>query len=299
MRENNSLNYSQSRKANTNNKSKKYSDEFCRWLVGFTDGDGSFSLVKSGGTYRLHFCLGQSFYNIRILYYIKSLLGFGSVTKFKEGKTAQFIITDRTVLADIIFPIFDKYPLLTRKYYNYSKFKEAYLILEREDLTTKEKTNLIDVLKNKELPNDFISPAISHLNINSLYNDILSSISIDWLIGFIEAEGHFGVFPEKGRFNIDFTLVQKLDKILLELIKRLLHIPSNVRYDPQKNTHILKTKNSRVILHLINLFKGKFKGIKSLEFKLWSKANYYKSTNIEKVAQIHKIISKIKNKNLS
>ena len=299
MRENLSLNNSQDRKANTNDKSQKYSDEFCRWLVGFTDGDGSFSIVKSGGTYRLHFGLGQSFYNLRILYYIKSILGFGSVTKYPAGKMAQLRITDRKVLADIIFPIFDKYPLLTSKYYNYSKFKEAHFLLERKDLTTKEKTNLIEVLKNKELPKDFISPAIINLNINSLYHEINSGISIDWLIGFIEAEGNFGIFPDRGRFNIEFTLVQKLDKVLLELIKRLLHIPSNVRYDPQKKIHVLNTKNSRVILHLINLFQGKFKGIKSLEFKLWSKANYYKSTNIKKVAQIHKIIAKIRNKTLS
>ena len=66
MREN--LNFR--RLLSTNGKNSQYSDEFCQWLVGFTDGDGSFSIVKSGGSYRLHFGLSQSFYNIRILYYI-------------------------------------------------------------------------------------------------------------------------------------------------------------------------------------------------------------------------------------
>jgi len=282
------LNYP--RKFSTNN--KKYSKEFCQWLVGFTDGDGSFSIVKSGNTYRLHFGLAQSFYNLRLLYYIKSKLGYGSVTKYNATKVAQLRITDRKVLKDIIFPIFDHYPLLTTKYYNYLKFKEAYLILERKDLNTLEKKKLILDLKNRNIPTNYVSPAISHLSLSSAYFEIESSISILWLIGFIEAEGNFGLFPDRDRFNIEFTLVQKLDSFLLELIKRLLHIPSKVRYSEIRKIHILNTKNSRAISNIIELFHGKFKGMKSLEFKLWCKANYYKNSNPDKVAKIHRIFLK-------
>jgi hypothetical protein len=116
------------------------------------------------------------------------------------------------------------------------------------------------------------------------------------LVGFTEAEGNFGIFPDRGRFNIEFSLAQKLDKILLLLIKRLLHIPSNVNYKKQQNIYVLNTKNSRSITNIIDLFAGKLKGIKSLEFKLWSKANYYKNTNIDKVSKIHKIVLKLRKK---
>jgi hypothetical protein len=284
----------------TNGKNSQYSDEFCQWLVGFTDGDGSFSIVKSGGSYRLHFGLSQSFYNIRILYYIKSVLGYGSVTKYEGDKSAQLRITDRKTLANVIFPIFDKYPLLTSKYFNYLKFKEVYYILERKDLTTKEKNILIENIKNKPLPNDYVSPGISSLSINSTYERINSTISIFWLVGFIEAEGNFGIYPDRGRFNIEFTLVQKLDKFLLELIKKLLHISSNVRLNTRSGSssyiYVLNTKNSRAISKIINIFQGKFKGMKSLEFKLWSKANYYKNTDRAKVEKIHRIMAKLRKK---
>ena len=282
----------------SNNSNNKFSKEFYQWLVGFTDGDGSFSIVKSGNSYRLHFGLGQSFYNLRLLYWIKSNLGYGSVTKYNTKKVAQLRITDRKVLNNIIFPIFDQYPLLTSKYFNYMKFKEAYNILERKDLSTLEKNNLIFEVKNKNMPNDYVSPAINHLSLSSEHSEIKTSISISWLVGFIEAEGNFGLYPDKNRFNIEFTIVQKLDKLLLESIRHLLHIPSKIQYSQIRNIYSLKTKNSRAVSNIIDLFQGKFKGVKSLEFKLWSKAYYYKkiNPNPNKVEKIHSIFLKLRNK---
>ena len=266
-------------------------------MVGFTDGDGCFSVVKSGGTYRLQYSLSQSAYNFRILYYVKKNLGFGSVFKSLKQSWGNFRITDRKVLNQVIFPIFDKYPLLTSKYFNYQRFKKAYDILENKNLTTAIKNKMIEELLSEKLPEDYVSPAISHLNEKSSYEKIASVISVYWLAGFIEAEGYFGVIPDRGRFNIEFTLVQKLDKILLILIKRILHISSNVNYKKTNNIYVLSTKNSRSIENIIDIFRGKFKGMKSLEFKLWSKANYYKKTRIDKVSKIYNIISKVRGKN--
>lgn len=268
-------------------------EKFKIWLVGFTDGDGCFSIVKSGGTYRLQYSLSQSSYNLRLLYYVKKNLGYGSVSK----SWGNFRITDRKVLNQVIFPIFDKYPLLTSKYFNYQRFKKAYDILENKNITTTIKNKMIEELLSEKLPVDYVSPAISHLSENSSYEEIANTISIYWLAGFIEAEGNFGVIPDRGRYNIEFALVQKLDKFLLLLIKRFLHISSNVNYSDKKNLHVLSTKNSRSIQSIIDLFKGIFKGMKSLEFKLWSKANYYKTTRIDKVSKIHRILLKVRNKN--
>lgn len=307
MRETKKLNKNKWNNLNDNEK-------FKIWLVGFTDGDGCFSVVKSGGTYRLHYSLSQSAYNLRILYYIKSCLGYGSVSKSEGARCAplqppseeggrskqnwgNFRITDRKVLNQVVFPIFDKYPLLSSKQFNYLRFKKAYDILENKNLTTVIKNKMIEELLSEKLPTDYVSPAISHLSETSSYEEIADAISIYWLAGFIEAEGNFGVYPDRGRFNIEFTLVQKLDKILLQLIKRFLHISSNVNYSNTRNIYVLSTKNSRSIGNIIDTFRGKFKGMKSLEFKLWSKANYYKNTNIVKVSKIHKIIQKVRGKN--
>ena len=271
-------------------------EKFKLWLVGFTDGDGCFSIVKSGNYFGLQYSLSQSTYNLRILNHIKSKLGYGNISNRSSGKSADFRITDRKILKEVIFPIFDKYPLLTSKYFNYERFKKAHAILENKNLNRAMKNKMIDELRVNQIPSDYVSPAISHLNVNSKYEDIANVISVYWLAGFIEAEGNFGIFPDRGRFNIEFTIAQKLDKILLVLIKRILHISSNVNYNTSRDIHILNTKNSKTINLIIDIFSGKFKGMKSLEFKLWSKANYYKNTNISKVSQIHKIISKLRRK---
>jgi hypothetical protein len=268
-------------------------EKFKMWLVGFTDGDGCFSIVKSGGTYRLQYSLSQSEYNLRLLYYVKKNLGYGSVSKSAKQNWGKFRITDRKVLSQIIFPIFDKYPLLTSKYFNYERFKKAYYILENKQLTKEMKNKMVEELRTQELPADYISPAISHLEEESKYEDIVKVISVYWLTGFIEAEGSFGVYAYPERIAIDFSIVQKLDRFLLLCIKRILHIPSNVNYRKARNIYVLSTSNSRVINDIIDIFRGKLCGMKSLEFKLWSVAHYYRNKNIGKVHKINKIFTKL------
>ncbi|WP_410959358.1 LAGLIDADG family homing endonuclease, partial [Salmonella sp. SAL4433] len=77
------------------------------------------------------------------LYFIKSQLGVGNINKETKTKMVNYRIRDRKKLAEIIFPIFDKYPLLTSKYFNYLKFKEAYKILESNNLTNAQKDELM------------------------------------------------------------------------------------------------------------------------------------------------------------
>ena len=114
------------------NKSKYYENKenFHQWLVGFTDGDGSFTIYRSkDGKWTLFFKLTQSTYNLRLLYFVKTQLGVGSVNTNADNTKADFRVRDRKTIGSIILPIFDKYPLLTSKHYSYCKFKEAYHIL--------------------------------------------------------------------------------------------------------------------------------------------------------------------------
>jgi hypothetical protein len=59
----------------------------------------------------------------------------------------------------VVFPIFDNYPLLTSKYFNYLKFKEAYNILEDTNLTKIKRDELMFNLIKKLPSSDYISPA--------------------------------------------------------------------------------------------------------------------------------------------
>ena len=273
---------------------------FSQWLVGFTDGDGTFSIARQNGTWSLIFKLGQSTYNLRLLHYVKNQLGVGSIYIEKNGNMAHFRIRDRKVLESVIFPIFDKYPLLTSKQFNYLKFKEAFAILSDPTLSNSEKDTLVSNIVNRELPVDYISPIWSI--INNKVSDYASAslvMSKAWLVGFTEAEASF-YLVSKGptRLVHAFEVTQKLDVIVLNSIQRLLGISTQVQFK-KAGYFSLATTNSRAIENLIEFFHNTLKGMKSLQFKLWSKAYYYRNTNRAKVDKIHKIMTKLNKKNAS
>src|SRR5690606_27535018 len=88
-------------------------DWFEQWLVGFTDGDGSFSVLRQGDKWNLTFKISQNTYNLRALHYIKEVLVAGSMFVESNVDLSHIRIRVRKVVNSIIFTIFDKYPLLT------------------------------------------------------------------------------------------------------------------------------------------------------------------------------------------
>ena len=319
---------------------------FEQWLVGMTDGDGTFSIVRQNGKWSLAYKIAQSRYNLRALFYIKKQLGVGSITK--DNTKGQFFIRDRKKLEAVVFPIFDKYQLLTSKQFNYLRFKQAFNILENASLTKDEKDKILFSLKNESIPENYvspcwnsanlplksvndlnnimtkawlvgfieaegsfylvnkeltvsknsISPAIRHLNADSSSEEIKLVISKNWLIGFAEAAANFEILKTScDRIETEFNIYQHQDAFLLYLIKRILHIKNNVKFNKDTNMYFLSTKNSRSISNIIKYFDGEFKGMKSLEFKLWCKANFYKDKKIKKSIKLSDTALKVKNKN--
>ena len=119
------------------------------WLVGMTDGDGTFHFSKTKkGIWSFTFKIAQSSYNLRLLYYIKSMLGVGSVS-VPESKdcVAEFRIRNIQHIIEYLLPIFDKYPLLTSKHFSYTLFKKAILIMNDPSLSNEEKDTQITNLK--------------------------------------------------------------------------------------------------------------------------------------------------------
>jgi hypothetical protein len=96
-------------------------------------------------------------------------LKVGSIFVEKDGNMAVFRIRDRKSLENIIFPIFDKYSLLTTKQFNYDKFKQAHAILSNTILTNLEKDiKLFDIFNSKP-SGDFIPSAWAIVD-NNVYN---------------------------------------------------------------------------------------------------------------------------------
>jgi LAGLIDADG endonuclease len=134
---------------------------FYQWLVGVTDGDGTFHFSKTKkGIWSFTFKIGQSNYNLRLLYYIKSMLGIGSVSNpNSKDNTAEFRIRNIQHIILFILPIFETYPLLTSKYFYYKLFRESILIMNDSTLSKEEKDKQISHLKSQTMPDNYISPA--------------------------------------------------------------------------------------------------------------------------------------------
>nr|YP_009155512.1 hypothetical protein [Torulaspora globosa]AJG03037.1 hypothetical protein [Torulaspora globosa] len=154
------------------------------WLVGFTDGDGSFtcytSKVNKIMSFKLNYHLHKD--DLICLNNIKNMLNYSTNIYFEKDNTARLMISNHKFLLETIIPIFDKYPCLTIKHYSYLKWKESLLYY-----TSKNKENwLLNSEKNKLINNYKLID-----NIDIPYE----LMNINWLIGFIEAEGHLNFYP--------------------------------------------------------------------------------------------------------
>jgi hypothetical protein len=279
---------------------------FLQWLVGMTDGDGSFSILRQGDKWNLIFKISQNTYNLRVLYYIKKQLGVGSVSVESNRHMACFRIRDRKNLGSIIIPIFNKYPLLTTKYFNFNKFKQAYIILENPALTKLVKNKLLEDLKsNTPTPlalglqrreEVYISPAWNKIKLPLVNaNEAHKVVSKPWLIGFVEAEGSFYlVSKDANRIVHGFGISQKLDKIVLEAIKHILHISTQVLYKENYNYHILDTTNSRGIKNISEYFLNTMKGMKSVEYRIWSRSFNNHKGDYAELYKVKNILQKLR-----
>lgn len=75
------------------------SKEFLAWLIGFTEGDGSFIVNNRGD---LAFVITQATSDIRTLEFIKETLGFGKVIS-QSAITSRFICQTKSEIQLIIY----------------------------------------------------------------------------------------------------------------------------------------------------------------------------------------------------
>lgn len=288
---NKNLNYLRSKliKNNISNNNNKNIINFDEWLVGFTDGDGTFNIyISKKNNITFTYKLSQSINNKQILYKIKSKLKIGTIND--SLGMSNYKVTKKEHLLNIIIPIFDKYTLLSSKQFNYLKFKKAINITLNKDISKDEKIKLIKELKEKEIPLNYKSPIWNNLNISDIksISNINNIVSKSWLTGFIEAEGSFYlVKKDTNRIVHAFGITQNLDPIILYSIKYIFHISNKIQLIKLKNNktyyYKLDTTNSRSIENIINYFiknnhKILFLGVKNLEFSIW-KRSYYKFKN--------------------
>ena len=97
-----------------------------------------------------------------------------------------------------------------------------------------------------------------------------------WLAGFIEAEGCFSI---RRNGNQSFSIAQKDDKIIIELIKNYFSLPNTIKEKVNK-LYVIETYNLRSCLLIIDyLTEYKLQGQKKVSFQLWMNHVLEKKSN--------------------
>jgi hypothetical protein len=148
------------------------------------------------------------------------------------------------------------------------------------------------------MPEDYVSPAWNNacLPLQSV-NDIHNVMTKPWLVGFIEAKGSFYLVSKNViRIVHGFGLTQKLDSIVLQAIGLILHIPTKVKFKSNHNHYTLDTRNSRAVENIIKYFKDTMKGMKSVEYKIWSRSYLKHKGDFTNLSKVRDIMVKLRTK---
>ena len=113
------------------------------WLVGFTEGDGSFSVSITKYQIRVIFCITQNHLDKSLLLAIKDWFNCGHLYPSRKDNTINYTVQKRSDITNIIVPFFEKHPLRTVKkqkvryahpgispvFWTYSILENLYLLL--------------------------------------------------------------------------------------------------------------------------------------------------------------------------
>lgn len=214
------------------------------WLIGFVEGDGSFSINWNGKYVKYEFCIELGLRDIQLLHKIKFMLNYyGSIITRKRGtvELARFKISSKPILKDLIIPIFDEYNMLTSEHYDYVHFRTCLLQ---------------NYVYSDTLP-AYIRPSITPIN---KVEDILSLPYFDsWLVGFIEAKATFSTFQPSGASNKTalFGVCKTNGLQIITAIKVRLNFKSNPYLDTTGNNHsyVINTTSKHGIQNVISFLK--------------------------------------------
>lgn len=145
---------------------------------------------------------------------IKNKLNCGTIRRDRNAYV--FIVYSLKDIETVIIPLFNNFPLMSKKYLDYLDFKKAFLIFKerqkQKDLLNKDIYNS-EILKLKNRMND------KRINFKMPKNHI--KITANYLLGYIEGDGSFYFNKSDNTVRISLITITK-DRILLEKIKEFL-----------------------------------------------------------------------------
>ena len=115
-----------------------------RWIVGFTDGEGTFYIginkhkdMKVGFQVLPEFRIVQHKKDIQLLYAIKKFFNCGVVRVNHEDRY-EVRIRDLDCILQKVIPLFEKYKLLTKKKHDFIRFRKIVLMMKNGEHLTHE-----------------------------------------------------------------------------------------------------------------------------------------------------------------
>ena len=161
-------------------------EEFLIWLIGFTEGDGCFTLNSRG---EASFVITQSTIDVQVLNMIKEKLGFGSViVQSVRSRTSRYVVNKKREI-ELLILLFNGNLILPSRKAQLEQFIIGF--------------------------NKYASRGTIILDsITYISTSILPSLNNSWLAGFIDAEGCFSCSLSNltNGYSIVFCVAQKWEK---------------------------------------------------------------------------------------
>ena len=266
---------------------KQPNPEFLTWLIGFSEGDGSFIKASRGD---LYFVITQDSRDKQILEYIQKELGMGKV--ITQGKTtSRYIIQDKLGLY-LISLIFNGNIRTPDKLKSFNEFLiKLNLNLKKSSRKLKEfglSNNIFEIINPYDYPKEL-------------------TLEDNWFIGFVDAEGCFHVsFIKNSRnsFRILFDLAQKGEenkKMILDKLPLLFGVGVvNKHYHENNwNYRVCGFSNTKVLMEYFDNSKYSFLTKKSTSYLIWkeihrsiSKLEHLDKVKKQKLINLSKTVNK-------
>lgn len=206
------------------------------YITGFVDGEGCFSISIFKDSRRLTgwqvkpvFCISLHNKDRNLLEAIQRTWGVGKIYKHSNDSMQYRVSSLNNLL--VITEHFDKYNLITQKQGDYLLFKKAiHMVKNKEHLSLTGLFKLVGIKAtlNWGLSKKFKETFPSVVPIRRPNVDIFEIKNLNWIRGFIEAEGSFQVLiseiKNKTHVSLKFTITQDIrDEVLLNNIVTYLN----------------------------------------------------------------------------
>jgi len=259
------------------------------WVTGFTDAEGTFTIVidknnkrKLGWRIQSKFQISLHVRDLPLLLKIQQNFGgIGSVSV--SGDLAFYSVSSLKDLVKIIIPHFLKYPLLTQKGADFLLFKQIVELMDNRAHLTLEGFNKIINIKaamNLGLSDSFKSEFKDFIPVKRPL--IQTEVIPDpyWITGFVDGEGTFDIKIYSSKTNVGFAVQLRFripqhdrDSKLIELIIKYFGSGSVEKHTRHPAVTLVINKFITVTDKIIPFFESySLVGVKKFDYLDWCTA---------------------------